>query len=115
MDPNVIRNNKLCEQFTHLTDEKGCLSHDDQVEALAGACAYFSEAVSTDPSVQEAKHRVTEREKMAQDFQQSWLKQQKLGRSISTGSLMSLDDQRKYTRHLTRLGAKRGTAGWGRV
>ena len=115
VDPDVIRNHKLCEQFTHLTDEKGCLAHEDQVEALAGACAYFSEAVSLDPAVQEAKHRTNEKEKLSIEFQQAWMRQQKLGRSISIGSMMSLEDQRKYTNRIGRLGARRGTAGWTRA
>lgn len=36
-------------QLTHLTSEKDCLSHDDKVEALAGACLKYASQLGIDP------------------------------------------------------------------
>jgi hypothetical protein len=36
-------------QYTHLTRERDSLGHDDRVESLAGACAYFAPKLGVDP------------------------------------------------------------------
>lgn len=36
-------------QYTHLTRDKGGIPHDDRLDALAGACAPFAEAMGIDP------------------------------------------------------------------
>ncbi|MDG4856439.1 phage terminase large subunit [Mesorhizobium sp. WSM4982] len=36
-------------QYTHLTRERDSLAHDDRLESLAGACAYFAPKLGVDP------------------------------------------------------------------
>lgn len=36
-------------QYTHLTRERDSLGHDDRIESLAGACAYFAPKLGVDP------------------------------------------------------------------
>ncbi|WP_026868778.1 phage terminase large subunit [Inquilinus limosus] len=38
----------LTYQLTHITKERGALAHDDRLDALAGACAYFLEVMAKD-------------------------------------------------------------------
>jgi hypothetical protein len=114
VDPRVIGNNTVIYQYTHITHERGALNHDDQVEALAGACAEFAEAVALDPDTQDSKRRDAEREAMARDFQRSWNKQARMGRSISIGSMLSQEEQNAIRQRVTRHPARRGTGGWDR-
>lgn len=44
-------------QLTRLTREKNALSHDDLIDALAGAVAYWVERLDVDQSDSEEKHR----------------------------------------------------------
>lgn len=48
MPPEQALRYHLFYQIVHLTHERGALAHDDRVDALAGACAYFVEAVARD-------------------------------------------------------------------
>jgi hypothetical protein len=41
----------LFHQMTRLTKERGCLSHDDRLDALAGAVAYLTKFMSIDPDI----------------------------------------------------------------
>lgn len=43
-------------QLTHLTKEKGSLRHDDRLDALAGAVAYWVEAMGRDDLVAHKDH-----------------------------------------------------------
>jgi hypothetical protein len=43
---NPKSNYQLFFQFTRITREKGCLAHDDRIDALAGAVAYWLERMS---------------------------------------------------------------------
>jgi hypothetical protein len=47
-DPENGYSRSLFFQASRLTPEKGCLSHDDRLDALAIACAYFVEAAAQD-------------------------------------------------------------------
>ena len=38
----------LLHQYTHITREKGCLAHDDRIDALATACEYIKDMVLVD-------------------------------------------------------------------
>jgi len=46
---------ELFYQMTRLTQERGCLLHDDRVEALAGACGYWVRSMSKDSTVWASK------------------------------------------------------------
>lgn len=46
--PEVVRDTDTMYQFTHVTRERGCLRHDDRVEALAGAVSCFSSQMVID-------------------------------------------------------------------
>jgi len=48
---------QLFHQLTHITTEKGCLQHDDRLDALAGAVEYWNEslAINEDRAIQERK------------------------------------------------------------
>jgi len=43
-------------QLTHLTKEKGCLKHDDRLDALAGGVAYWVESMGRDDLVAHTDH-----------------------------------------------------------
>lgn len=44
-------------QLTHLTKDRGSLRHDDRIEALEGACRYFSEQLAQDTEKSAKAHR----------------------------------------------------------
>lgn len=48
---------QLFHQLTHITVDKGCLQHDDRLDALAGAVQYWNESLSIDEdrAIQERK------------------------------------------------------------
>lgn len=48
VDERVARDETLMYQLTHLSRERGCLSHDDRVDALAGAVARFTSTLMLD-------------------------------------------------------------------
>jgi hypothetical protein len=39
---------QLFHQLTHLTVDRGCLAHDDRLDALAGAVQYWNESLAID-------------------------------------------------------------------
>lgn len=39
---------RLFFQMTHITRERGCLKHDDRIEAVAGSCAYWVDKIAED-------------------------------------------------------------------
>ena len=55
---------RLGYQLTRLTRDRGCLRHDDRLDALAGAVAYWEESLSTggDEELAREKQRATEEE-----------------------------------------------------
>ena len=59
VDHSVARNQTLQHQLTRLTRERGCLDHDDQVDALAAAVACFEDTLRADPkrAVERARQR----------------------------------------------------------
>jgi hypothetical protein len=62
----------LIYQMTRLTREKGCLVHDDRLDALAIACNYFKEEAAADADTEQEAKRVadldTELEKFVEDY-----------------------------------------------
>lgn len=55
-------------QMTRLTRERGCLKHDDRLDALSMAVAYWVEQMSQNSEDAFAKHQERERDKMFKDF-----------------------------------------------
>ncbi|KAF1049317.1 phage terminase large subunit [Xylophilus sp.] len=45
---SVARDEKLCYQLTHISRERGCLTHDDRIDALAGAVSHLQQALAQD-------------------------------------------------------------------
>jgi len=48
LDPTVARDTTAMYQLTRITRERGCLEHEDRVEALSGTIALFQEALHQD-------------------------------------------------------------------
>jgi hypothetical protein len=48
VDESVARDDVLMYQLTHISRERGCLTHDDRVDALAGAVARFTTTLMMD-------------------------------------------------------------------
>lgn len=58
------RSYSLLYQMTHITRERGCLSHDDRLDAVAGAVAHYTRTMAQD--TQEAAQAVLESEMEAE-------------------------------------------------
>lgn len=48
IDEMVAKDEKLMKQLTHLSRERGCLRHDDRIEAFAGAVGIFKDQLVVD-------------------------------------------------------------------
>jgi len=59
LDERVARDQELMQQVTRMQRERGCLKHDDRVEALAGVVGVLREHLVLDPDIlmQEAEER----------------------------------------------------------
>jgi len=64
VDERVARDSVLMYQLTHISREKGCLTHDDRVDALAGAVSYLQSSLMQD--VDEAVAAMREAEEDAE-------------------------------------------------
>jgi len=62
------RDYQLMYQLTRITRDKGALRHDDRLEALAGACAYFVELMDQDQRKVEEDHRKASLEQWRDGF-----------------------------------------------
>jgi hypothetical protein len=76
----VAQKKELLYQFTHITRERGALVHDDEIEALWGACSQFISHVALDPDAKEAERHENACIRSAKAFEASFKKQQKAGR-----------------------------------
>lgn len=83
VDERVARDEVLCYQLTHISREKGCLQHDDRVDALAGAVSYLQATLAQD--VDEAVQAVRDAEHDAE-----------LERFIRSHERMTAGDTRMY-------------------
>lgn len=79
---------RLFYQLTRITKEKGALAHDDRVEAVAGAVAYWVEQMAADHKAQVDQHREEELRKALEDFRSHVMG---LGEGASAG-LSAFDD-----------------------
>lgn len=68
VDVTVAANDTLMYQYTRITRNKGSLRHEDELEALAGACAALAEIVALDPEQQEEVAKQKEKARMVRDF-----------------------------------------------
>lgn len=116
VDPRVAKNTDLTYQYTHITYDKGCLLHEDQVEAMSGACAQFIELLQLDPDQVFEKNKKSQAEEIAREFQEAWIKQARMGRSIAIGSGLTYQEQQELRdRVFPKSITQRGTRGWGRA
>jgi hypothetical protein len=68
-DPESGYSRSLFFQASRLTPEKGCLSHDDRLDALAIACAHFVEAAAQD---QDRAKKARDEQLMAESYE-AWM------------------------------------------
>lgn len=52
VDPAVVRDEAFAYQLTHITSRKGCIPHDDRVEAVAECVGFFMDVMDQDPELQ---------------------------------------------------------------
>lgn len=118
---DVAKNEELWKQYTRLTRERGCLSHDDEVEALAGACSAVSEVVQIDPVKADTDRKAAAKRNMALEFQRSVQRGfTKDGRKVFySGRMPTITEQLAERDRLNRSkkrmgwqGGSRGTKGW---
>lgn len=62
---------RLFYQLTRITKQKGCLKHDDRLDALALAVSYWQKAVERDVEMAAAARREKDKEKQLKDFVKS--------------------------------------------
>jgi len=68
-DPEHGHSRSLFVQASRLTAEKGCLSHDDRLDALSIACGYFVEAAAQDQN----RAKRARDEQLQQEAYDAWL------------------------------------------
>ena len=68
IDEKVARDQTLMTQVTRLQREKGCLKHDDRVEALAGCVGVLREHLIFDPEKMMAEQEEKERLELLNEF-----------------------------------------------
>jgi len=68
-DPENGHGRSLFVQASRLTAEKGCLSHDDRLDALAIACGYFVESAAQD----QERARQARADQLQQEAYDAWL------------------------------------------
>lgn len=68
----VAKNQVLGNQITRITRDKNSLRHDDQVEALAGAVAWFKDNMSLDSQKRADSMEQLQVEKVAREFIRDW-------------------------------------------
>jgi hypothetical protein len=68
VDEEVAKDDVLMYQLTHITRDRGALTHDDRVDALAGAVSYMQNHLEADTAKAAAEMMTDEHEKMLEDF-----------------------------------------------
>jgi hypothetical protein len=76
-------------QLARITRDRGALAHDDRLEALAGAVAYWVEQMALDGKVEAEKHRQELLDRELEGFMDSVFGK---GRSASSSDWLSLGD-----------------------
>lgn len=65
LDPAVARDTALSKQITGITYSRGCLRHDDRIEALAGACTVLAKVLPSVSSERAEQINAAERRRRA--------------------------------------------------
>lgn len=71
-DPEHGYSRSLAWQLSRLTDEKGCLDHDDRIDALAIALAYYVEAAAQD----QMRTQLDRQAQMQAEDMEAWMSEQ---------------------------------------
>jgi hypothetical protein len=66
----------LLYQLTHLTRDRGCLRHDDRIDALAAGVRWFLNALSRDARTAEDEHKAKALDRMVAEFEQRYMRGQ---------------------------------------
>ena len=77
----------LMYQMTHITRDRGCLSHDDRLDALAGGVAHFIRSMSMDVNRAREEQLEAERHELIDAFEDAL----EGGESLFAGRMMRLD------------------------
>lgn len=59
----------LMYQLTHITKDRGCLKHDDRLDAVAGGVAHFMKSMAMDVDAAKAQQILAEQEEMVNAFE----------------------------------------------
>jgi hypothetical protein len=86
IDPEVARNSDLMTQVSRLTNERGCLRHDDQVDALAGAVSHFKDRLSLDVAQEIERQEKQLLEGELREFERG-MKKGGIGREVVLGHM----------------------------
>jgi|13_taG_2_1085334.scaffolds.fasta_scaffold01206_6 hypothetical protein len=81
MDKKAIRQEETQKQITRLTDLRGALKHDDRVDVLAAACAYWLDHLQVDVDQMAAENM----RKAEQDYIDMWTDDIRRGQIIAEG------------------------------
>jgi hypothetical protein len=65
------RSYSLMYQLTHITRERGALTHDDRLDALAGGIAYYMASMAADVKSSAAQQKAAEEEALIEAFEDS--------------------------------------------
>ena len=71
-DPEHGYSRSLAHQLSRLTDERGCLSHDDRADALAIALAYYVESAAQD----QMRTQLERSSQMQREDMEAWMSEQ---------------------------------------
>ena len=71
-DPEHGYSRSLAHQLSRLTDERGCLSHDDRADALAIALAYYVESAAQD----QMRTQLERTAQMRNEDMEAWMSEQ---------------------------------------
>jgi len=67
--PSVAKNHDFIYQLSHITRSKGALAHEDELDAVAGACAQFTAYAALDPKVREEQREKKEKEELIKEWE----------------------------------------------
>lgn len=68
VDESVARDETLMYQLTHITRDRNSLSHDDRLDALAGAVSHFTRVMEIDTDKAKREMEAEELDRMLEDF-----------------------------------------------
>lgn len=69
--PKVAGNDKVMYQYTRITKDRGCLAHDDEIDAVSGAIGMVSDMLVVDPEKKEQQESAAERKRWLAAFRRN--------------------------------------------